>query len=74
MHDWSVKGRRVRLVLTADPHTRLSPGELGTASFYDDFGTLHVKWDDGSSLGLIPDVDEWEILSPAEVAIVAWYW
>jgi len=25
-------------------------------------GTVHVKWDDGSSLGLIPNEDMWEVL------------
>ena len=68
MPNWEVKGRRVRLVWTSDPYTRLSPGSLGTADFYDDVGTLQVKWDDGSHLGLIPHVDRWELL-PAEVAI-----
>ncbi|WP_433463922.1 DUF4314 domain-containing protein [Spirillospora sp. CA-128828] len=55
-------GRRVRLISTPDPHTRLQPGALGTVTGTDNLGTLLVDWDDGSRLGLLPDQDEFEIL------------
>lgn len=51
-------GRRVRLVRTNDVHTRLVPGVEGTVSFVDDLGTVHVKWDDGSSLGMIEEAGD----------------
>lgn len=51
------KGDRVALIHTADPYTRLQPGTLGTVRLVDDAGTIHVKWDDGSSLGMIPGED-----------------
>ena len=63
MTNWDVKGQRVRLIFTSDPYTKLKTGALGTASHYDDFGTFHVKWDDGSHLGLSPGADVWEIVS-----------
>jgi hypothetical protein len=55
-------GRRVRLIRCTDEHTRLQPGALGTVSFVDSLGTLHVRWDDGHSLGLVPGEDRWELL------------
>lgn len=55
-------GQRVRLIHTSDPYTRLSPGEEGTIADVDDLGTVHIHWDCGSRLGLIPGVDEWENL------------
>ena len=58
--DYSVKGRRVRLVSTSDPYTRLRSGEQGTAQYVDDAGTLHVQWDDGSHLGMVPGHDRWQ--------------
>ena len=58
-------GDRVRLVSCDDPHTRLTPGAEGTVSLVDDLGTLHVTWDDGSNLGLIPDLDHFTVL-PAD--------
>lgn len=59
-------GRRVRLVAMDDPHTNLQPGAMGTINFIDDPGTLHVKWDNGSRLGLIPGEDAWELLPTVE--------
>jgi hypothetical protein len=58
-------GRRVRLVRCTDPWTRLVPGALGTVTHVDDLGTLHVRWDDGHTLGLVPGEDEWVVLETA---------
>ncbi len=51
-------GDRVRLVHCDDPYTRLRPGALGTVSFIDDLGTLHVDWDDGSHLGIVEEAGD----------------
>lgn len=62
-----LEGRRVRLIVLTDPYTKLRSGELGTVEHVDDMGTLHVKWDCGSSLGLCWDAgDRWTVL-PATV-------
>jgi hypothetical protein len=53
-------GKRVRLVRCADPYTHNPPGLEGTVTFVDDTGTLHVAWDNGSTLGLVPGEDRWE--------------
>lgn len=58
-------GQRVRLIATSDPYTTLRPGVLGTVAFVDDLGTVHVDWDTGSNLGLIPGEDSWETLPSA---------
>jgi hypothetical protein len=52
-------GQRVRLVSTGDRRTRLRPGSEGTVALIDDMGTVHVDWDSGSKLGLIPGEDRW---------------
>jgi hypothetical protein len=49
------KGDRVRLIRTEDEFTRLEFGDLGTVLFVDDLGTIHVKWDAGSTLGMVPE-------------------
>ena len=59
MLDRSMAGKRIRLISTTDPHTNLRQGDEGTAQFIDAIGTLAVKWDNGSSLGLIPGFDHW---------------
>lgn len=55
----------MRLVICDDPHARwLRPGDTGTVTSVDDLGTVHVRWDDGSSLGLVAEAgDEFEIIS-----------
>lgn len=58
-----MKGQRVRLIHTSDPYTRLRSGTEGTVVLVDDMGTVHVKWDDGSSLGLVPREDAWEVVA-----------
>ena len=46
-------GKRVEFVSSGDEYTRIKPGTQGTVRLVDDMGTIHVKWDDGSSLGMI---------------------
>ena len=47
-------GARVELVHMNDPHnTRLCPCARGTVVSVDDIGTIHVRWDCGSSLGIV---------------------
>lgn len=54
--------RRVRLIHTSDPHTKLRPGAEGTVVNVDYTGTTHVRWDDGGTLGLLPRHDVWDEL------------
>ncbi len=59
----SLEGKRVRLIRCNDPYTKLEPGSEGKVEFVDDMGTLFVKWDNGSSLGLCrDDGDAWQVL------------
>ena len=58
------EGTRVELVKMDDPYnTKLVPGCRGTVRFVDDMGTIHVRWDCGSSLGVVYGEDVVEIVS-----------
>lgn len=57
----TLSGKRIRLVYCSDPYTLLRPGDLGIITSVDDAGTIHVQWDSGSCLGLIPGEDQWSI-------------
>ena len=47
-------GTRVELVHMDDPfNTKLTPGCRGTVRSVDDIGTVHVRWDCGSGLGVV---------------------
>lgn len=47
-------GSRVELVHMSDPYNyRLTEGSQGTVVAVDDIGTIHVRWDCGSALGVV---------------------
>ena len=46
------QGTRVELISMSDPYTKLKPRDRGTVSFVDDIGTVFVRWDCGSGLGV----------------------
>lgn len=41
-------------------------GSRGTVQFVDDAGQLIMKWDNGSSLSLIPGEDRFHVIQPEE--------
>lgn len=63
------EGTRVALVhMGDDPYSKLSPGDRGTVRYVDDAGTIHVRWDCGSGLGLAYGEDACRKLTEAELA------
>lgn len=56
-------GARVELTHMDDPYnTKLVPGCKGTVLYVDDIGTIHVKWDCGSSLGIVYGEDSCRVI------------
>ena len=55
-------GTRVRLISMNDPYTKIPEETEGTVRLVDDIGTIHVDWDNGSGLGLVPGEDEFVVL------------
>jgi len=45
------EGARVKLIHMDDVQSP-PPGTLGTVDLIDDVGTIHVTWDNGSTLGV----------------------
>ena len=60
-HSQELVGKRVELVYMNDGQAR-PVGTKGVVTRVDDMGTIHVNWENGSSLGLIPDEDKFRIL------------
>lgn len=50
-------GTRIELLSMEDPFSSIYPGEKGTVRVVDDMGTIHVDWDNGRRLGVIPGED-----------------
>lgn len=55
-------GDRVRLIAMCQDPCPVPPATLGTVWAVDALGTVHVVWDDGRTLGLVPGVDRYERL------------
>ena len=55
-------GKRVRCINMVDIYNPVKSGVEGTIECVDDVGTIHVKWDNGSGLGLVQGEDEYKIL------------
>lgn len=60
------KGDRIELVHTSDKYTKLEPGDQGEVTSVDSIGTIHVKWDNGSTLGLVPGEDEFKVVEKVD--------
>lgn len=50
-------GTRVELLSMDDPYRSMEPGLKGTVKAVDDIGTIHIAWDNGSSLGVVYGID-----------------
>lgn len=49
-------GTRIEIVRMEDSQA-VGPGTKGTVTFIDAMGTIHMAWDNGRTLGLIPGED-----------------
>lgn len=59
-------GTRIQLNHMDDPYAPIPPGTEGVVSMIDDAGQLHMKWQNGRSLALIPGHDSFMVLSRPE--------
>lgn len=56
-------GTRIRLIEMKDPYTPVPPGTEGVVTAVDDIGTLHMQWDNGRSLGVVPGEDSFTVIA-----------
>ena len=56
-----LKGKRVRCIQMNDKYP-VPSGTEGTITYVDDIGTIHVTWDNGSTLGLVQGEDKYQII------------
>lgn len=61
-------GTRVMLLSMEDPWAPVPSGTKGTVEVVDDIGQIHMKWDNGRSLALVPGEDSFRKLTKAELS------
>ena len=61
-------GTRIVLNSMGDDPRPIESGTRGTVAVVDDIGTVHCNFDNGRSLGLIEDEDDFKPLTAQELA------
>lgn len=55
-------GTKIQLISMRDEKYPVLPGTIGEVTHIDDAGSVHMKWQNGSSLALIPEVDSFRVV------------
>ena len=56
-------GTRIKLIGMNDPYAPVPPGTMGTIDMIDSAGTLHMRWDNGRTLGVVIGEDNFKVIS-----------
>lgn len=48
---------------------QMPSGLTGEVTYVDDMGSVHVNWSNGSSLALIPEEDEFEVMKSQQLSL-----
>jgi len=60
------KGTKICCDYMPDDPNPIPSGTAGKVQYVDDIGTLHCIFDNGRQLGLVPSVDCFHVVQPAE--------
>ena len=55
-------GTKIQLISMRDEKHPVLPGTVGEVTHIDDIGSIQMKWQNGSSLALIPEVDSFKVV------------
>lgn len=58
---------RLLLIKMNDPYRPVEPGTRGAVKLIDDEGQIHMVWDNGRTLALVPEVDAFRKLTQEEL-------
>nr|DAV46432.1 MAG TPA: protein of unknown function (DUF4314) [Caudoviricetes sp.] len=58
-------GTKIQLISMRDEKYPVLPGTVGEVTHIDDMGSIHMKWQNDSSLALIPEVDSFRVVPGA---------
>lgn len=63
LRDKYPRGTRVIIDYMEDSYNPIPQGTTGTVDYVDDAGDIHVNWDNGSTLAIIPETDKFHVAS-----------
>ena len=59
-------GTKIQLSSMRNEKYPVLPGTIGEVTHIDDAGSVHMKWQNDSSLALIPEVDSFRVVLEAK--------
>ena len=59
-------GTKLQLISMRNEKYPILSGTVGVVTHIDDAGSIHMRWENGSSLALIPEIDSFQIVSEAK--------
>lgn len=68
MKDSYPSGTRLVLLSMDDPYAPIPSGMRGTVEHVDDAAQIHMRWDNGRTLAIIPEEDDFRKLTEEELA------
>lgn len=60
-------GTRLLLLSMDDPYAPIPSGMRGTVEHVDDAAQIHMRWDNGRTLAIIPEEDDFRKLTAEEL-------
>ena len=67
MKDNYPPGTRIMLLSMDDPYALVPKGTKGTVVHVDDAAQIHMKWDNGRTLAIVPGEDSFRKLTAGEL-------
>ena len=55
------KGTKLQMITMRNEKYPVPPGTVGEVTHIDDAGSIHMRWENGSSFAIIPEVDSFRV-------------
>lgn len=64
-------GTKIKLLQDMDDIQPIKAGQIGIVEYIDSEGSLHMRWDNGSGLAIIPEIDKFEVMEyPEKIKVI----
>lgn len=63
-------GTRIEIIHMYDLYGPIKPGTQGMVDSVDDVGTLHMRWDNGRTLGIVPGEDQFKVIPRSQEEVM----